>query len=341
MTSVGNPEKLSQAKVGISSGFLGAAILLLAVLIFRTINPQLIYLEPADVKLVKPIIPAGVYLCNYYETKIPDILGKYLNEQTQVEAAKKFSKIIDSTTANKCFRLQASDSLGRYSLEKNRTYSLFVVPEYNPRLSPPWEYNYGIVLHERDNRTGKCKLFPEPGGGKIYGQIANYSVAGFEAKSFTVFKKSAVPENDEARVRVWEGQFYNQVALPDKPVGQLAGGEHGIAIVNLIAPNEFSEITSLGIFDRNIRSFAVYPRERIEDYFVIFKGVNECLVGSGASHNLMAYNIGRCKKESDDFCEIWTWGWTEQAREQRTAERILNTCVPCMKSVILIQGRRQ
>lgn len=338
MTSAGDPGKLKNAKDGIFSGFLGAAILLFASLLFRTINPQLTYLIPADIKVVKPIIPGGIYLCNYPigEGTISGVLNNYTNLggnvpiEKQIQAAKDFSDIVvgQPDGPRKCFRVQIRDSLDReYVLEKGERYSLFVVPDYNPRLNPPWEYNYGVILHERDNYIGKCAIFPEPKGEKIYGQITNYSVQlDFKVRAFTPFKKIEVPKGDKEIVRMFEGLYYNDMDLLDKKKDDLADKSWAFT-----ESQEVKEVIDLGDLHRNIRSFFI-PRAIRDDYFVIFKGAGniECIAMAKYNSNLTPYRIGHCRKGMNEVCRFF-YG--------HVAKRALKECEPCIESVTIIQGK--
>jgi hypothetical protein len=247
LTSFGNPTKLSDAKKGILSAFLGGIILLSAYLIFNTINPQLVILEPAKVEVTEPKIPAGVYLCNYNYDTIETDLKTYLegDREERIEMAKKIKEKMGTLESKaKCMKVNTSSLLREIEIRKNsNAYTVFIVPEekYNPQdpTKPLWEYEYGIVFHENNKYGGKCKIFPEPPEGienfEIYHQVKDFHASlDFDVKSVTLFKKitEAIPETANG-VTLYEGLQYNEIGKEEEKATSTSKGYQNLTSIDL------------------------------------------------------------------------------------------------------------
>jgi len=230
LLSFGNPSKLSDAKQGIWAALLGGMILLGSYLIFNTINPQLLILEPPEIGLLKAYIVPGVYLCNYKLENIGDILTRYTTDipveqgearenalKTREEAAGELKeKMGKAGDKNNCFLANYSGVLN--NLNTKNVFTLFIIPseKYNSgtgKYSFDEGYDYGVVFHENDKFGGRCEILPEIQDTAIYHQVSNFHPKlSFAAGSITVFKKPMVepPENAEG-VTLYEGMAFNEI----------------------------------------------------------------------------------------------------------------------------------
>jgi len=251
LTSAGSPAKLSDAKTGIVAAFLGAVILLASYLIFHTINPQLTILKLAEVKPLSQIITPGVYICSYEVTpqdieefskseevdphfgSLEEVLNDYIDKgegdeidpERQIKAAGVLGKIMTKSKDEKCPRANFS---GNFDIPVKDNFTMFIIPSIEfllvgdpPVLKRRPIFEYGIILHEKDDQRGKCWYHFQdmgcPGGAAVSGpgmgtgciytrqdeehQIADFKIGGYsnwlellkfkdeKAKSFTVFKK--------------------------------------------------------------------------------------------------------------------------------------------------------
>jgi hypothetical protein len=84
MISAGNANKMAEAKSGILSGFLGALILLGAVIIFNTINPTLTLVNLQELPVVPSYVTPSLYVCES-EGKLKDKLIELCNVQRRNE----------------------------------------------------------------------------------------------------------------------------------------------------------------------------------------------------------------------------------------------------------------
>ncbi len=242
-TSFGSAEKLSEAKKGITSAFLGAVILFSAFIIFRTINPQLTILKLTDPDAIEPVIPPGIYICNYDVEKpselpvLSGILHTYTtseNKENIRDAVKSFRKFIKNDSGI-CSKIPVSanfktnfvftpkggaeenpyfnpDDPNSNPVLEGKKHSVFHVPEKTYVLGGDgevhvlWEYNYGVIFHEDYNMKGKCKVFTYEDNMDLHPDL------GFKnSYSITIFKK---PESDPAPenkgVILYECVGYNQ-----------------------------------------------------------------------------------------------------------------------------------
>jgi hypothetical protein len=82
MISAGNVEKMAEAKSGILSGFLGALILLGAVIIFNTINPTLTLVNLQELRVVPSYVTPSLYVCES-EGKLENKLQELCSTQNE------------------------------------------------------------------------------------------------------------------------------------------------------------------------------------------------------------------------------------------------------------------
>lgn len=335
LTSAGSREKLIEAKRGIFAGFLGVLILLCSFLLFQTINPKLVVLTPPEIKVIEPKIPAGVYLCNYKVSQpdnIKNILSNYIggaSAETRIKAAKDFWEIVEGGPDKKgrCWQVQKKGSLTKKQLLKaNEEFTLFVVPE---KIKGNWQYNYGIVLHEKDKREGKCYIFYPANLDEIPPSLK----VDFRVSAVTPFIKT--DPNESGDIFLYEGINFNKVALPEKKIEDLAQrritSDLNKRFEEINFENENFTGTTLSL-KRNIRSFIISKADK-DYYFIIFKGAGskECKVMEKRhSPNLMLYRVGRCEKSSNKYCTFLVF---------ETEARIVKECEPCIESMVIVQGK--
>lgn len=217
LTSAGNPEKMKGAKDGIFHAFLGALILLASGIIFNAINPQLKIMELPEVDPLEQIVLSGIYVCTYNvnnetEFNIEEVLRNYTEgeDEIQIKAAENLRKIMHLDERRVCMRVNSSGNFGNFQVTNNNT--IFAVPrisqdpETRARIL---EYEFGIVLHERDGFRNRCHLVETMAGErKIYGKrvvpgegesgqiknfFANLPPEFGIARSFTLFRKPFEP----------------------------------------------------------------------------------------------------------------------------------------------------
>jgi hypothetical protein len=207
LTSAGNPEKMADARNGILCAFLGGLLLLCSFLIFKTINPQLAILTLPKIKPPEQVVVPGVYICDYKVDKgeLENALDGYINKsgEEQIEATKKLREIMwKPETRNGCPRVNASGNFQNFTVTKDGN-TIFIVPsifiDKDTKKRTP-KYEYGIILHEKENFDGRCDYYPkEDGNNEIYHQIEDFSAKdlNFNARSVTLFQKpSEEPAGD-------------------------------------------------------------------------------------------------------------------------------------------------
>jgi hypothetical protein len=209
LVSAGNPEQMADARTGILYAFFGGMLLLCSFLIFETINPQLKILKLPPIKPVEQVIIPGVYICNYQVSNVGDLrdaLTNYIEKsgKEQIEAAKKLRAIIWNPKEKKgCQRINTSDNLQNFKGGVSKNNTIFIVPtiliDKDTKARIP-KYEYGIVLHQKENFDGKCDYYPkEDSKNSIYHQIEDFSAKdlNFNARSVTLFQKpSEEPSGD-------------------------------------------------------------------------------------------------------------------------------------------------
>ncbi len=360
LTSTGNPAVLSDARRGIMAGFLGVVILLGAYIVFNTIDPQLVILEPAQIDLVSPIIPAGAYICTGdlqdHGISIEGILNNYTSgdKDRQVSAAREFREEVVGEPGGQinCYRVNATTVLyePRRGLQAGERYSVFTVPEHNPRgatQQEKWPNTYGLIFHEKDDRSGMCHnaIWSMGVPDNDYRQVPNYSVElNFRARSVSLFRKTNIPSGSTGEITLYEGLAYNTIEVLGKDIEELARMTRTLTAPfasTLIIPSRLEQDDLL----YNIRSFEISPPG---DYFTVFLSkednqnrIVQCAVMDGRNPNLLAYPIGKCSDPGGDptkVCRLRT-SWWQIGRRAETEENMLEICLPCIERVFFVHGR--
>ena len=232
LTSAGQPAKLAEAKKGIASAFLGAIILVSAVLIFKTINPSLVELELAEVPLIHAPLMPGVYVCNYNYSGVDQDIKDYLygDLEKRIEAIRRIKEALGTLgTGEYCKEVRSSQNLDKLAIKaENTDNTIFILPERNVeeegcRLNEPdslsedcWIWEYGAILQEDPDPIpgGKrCLLLSEPINMKVYHPLLEYHLnLSFNANSIVVFKKPSKSISGLTRgVTLYEGKAYNKI----------------------------------------------------------------------------------------------------------------------------------
>lgn len=342
LISTGDPGKTKSARDGIFSAFLGALLLLFSSLIFKTINPQLSVLELPEIESLPVTLNPGIYLCNYEVDKsvLTNALDKYINSQNEDErekAAEELKKIITNKNGH-CQGMTASTDVLDFKITKERT--IFAVPQLNfdPTTGEKKpEYVYGMVLHEKEKRQGKCYLLETEDQDKLYGQIKDYSAKNmkFNAYSVTVFQKVFFPRpeaSEQEGVTLYEGLNFN-----DQP------GTSTLESLR-IRPDEkvdFKKQPDLEKLKDNTRSISFQPSDG--SYFaLLFEEGNfekKCLVASQNQRDLFVFlpKTAECHKIFQSYTTP-----SPGVTSQPTSEQIQNFmkfCKSLIGSVIVVRGK--
>ena len=338
LTSAGSPQKMKDARDGIISAFFGGVLLLSSVLIFNTINPQLTIMELPKVNPLEQTILSGIYICNYNVQKeypnfnLKQIIRDYALEgrsgrltkseiDRQKKAAEKLKKIIWNPDKKKkrCLKVNFSGDLQNLTLHKQET--IFAVPSIKVEtsgLKRKIEYNYGLVLHEKENYSGRCYLLNQDKG-DLYSQIDGFSTqnANFDARSITLFQKpSSEPQGDG--VTLYECFNYNKQ-------GQCKE-KHETPLSYSFKPGkkDFAKTKDLKGLEENARSIAFSSKS----YFaLLFKGDNfndRCQLIAGNRPDLADLPLGCCNKK----------------KIKKRRFRFDKICYPCINSMIVVKGNR-
>ncbi|MDI6602714.1 MAG: hypothetical protein QME57_01160, partial [Patescibacteria group bacterium] len=211
LTSAGNLEQMIDAKSGIFHAFLGGLLLLSSVLIFNTINPQLKIMTLPEIEPLEQVVVPGVYICNYKVEKEEDIkqaLETYITKsgQERNKAVEKLKEIMwNPKTEKGCPMVKFSGNFQNFQVTENGN-TIFFVPSIS---EDPYtkvrtiKYEYGIVLHEKEDFRGQCDYFPKEDDNNLiyqtkedsfYHPLENFSAKDlqFTAYSVTLFQKPSV-----------------------------------------------------------------------------------------------------------------------------------------------------
>lgn len=350
LTSVGKPEKLSDARQGIISALLGAVILFSAVLIFNTINPQLTILELSAPGLIDPVIKPGIYLCDYDAGDINSVIDEYMfgDKDTKIEAAKKLKKAIikEENKKGTCIEIDSSSQKLKNFVFKPSEHTAFVIPRkenvYIPatetdaaKTDIEWIYDYGIVLHEKDNFRGRCKL------AGLYDQkmAPHPNLVGFDSvRSVTFFQKPEIePISDNLGVILYQCLNYNDATFcPSGLTGTLNSGSFPTSPpgndLTLVTEKKLGKLTApIKVAPTwGTRSIKIDP---VGSYFAVLFSEDKftgdiCEVISRDDNNLLDRDIGRC-----GFGCNWATDLLTGTKGQ------LKYCNPCLKSMYVIKGQ--
>jgi hypothetical protein len=344
LTSVGEPAKLGAARSGISSGFLGVIILLSAYLIFNTINPQLVELNIRKLPPLSPVIMPGIYVCSYEVPDIEDYISDYKNIvyrdgkitdeslEKQNKAVEKIKEKMGPNDEGACFRMSFSGNFANFAVQKNQN-TFFSIPD---RRIVGGElrydvYEYGLILHEKDNQAGKCEFVTDPDW-QIYDYVSPIDYLpdfNFKSKSFTLFRKTASPSAEAEGVVLYACVDYNQ------QIG-LCPRESDVDIWKNFQLTAYSPVirkfgksdlnVNAGTLAKNTRSIQIDPKGII--FAVLFEEdgfQGKCEVIKSNDNNLLDNSIGRCGQ-----CG-WIWAMDRAVG--------LAKCELCLESMYVINGQ--
>jgi len=346
LTSAGEPAKLGAAKSGISNGFLGAIILLSAYFIFNTINPQLVELKIRKLPPLSPMIMPGIYVCSY---KVPEI-ENYINDYKNIEykdgkitdeslekqnkAVEKIKEKMGPNDEGACFRMSFSGNFANFTVQKEKN-TFFSIPDrriVGGKLRYD-VYEYGLILHEKDNQAGKCEFVTDPSWlDERYDYVPPIDYLpdfDFKSKSFTLFRKTASPSAEAEGVVLYACVDYNQ------QIG-LCPKESDVDIWKNFQPTAHNPVIRTfgesdldvigGTLAENTRSIQIDPKGII--FAVLFEKdgfQGECEVIKSNDNNLLDNRIGRCGQ-----CG-WIWSLDRAVG--------LAECYPCLQSIYVINGQ--
>lgn len=276
LSATGNVSGLTDAKQGISAAFLGTAILVGSYIIFTTINPQLKVLELPPITLLEQVVSPGVYVCNYAYSgnsvtaqavtdgiipadDIGSIISSYINKtgEEQIEVTKVFESIIvnPDNRDETCSKANFSGNFQNFVVQENNT--MFVIPsirfsaEKNPTPTDPNNYDYikkplyeyGVVLHEKDDFAGKCIVMP--GIGQIYTgttidseerikiEDAPYNIGGAYSNPIMDFKAGSL-------INQFNKQQARSITIFKRPAEDVFSGAKGLVAHMCIAFDQTS-----------------------------------------------------------------------------------------------------
>lgn len=337
--SAGNPAQLSDARKGVFYAILGALILLSSVILFNTINPELTTFKQIKISIIHPYISPGIYICDYDAGDVHGDITNYMSSDltTSVAGAKKLRETMKNDKGS-CYKIDSSKNLP-FVFNKKKTF--FEIPEkvFLPNgksgTKVVWKYNYGLILHEKDNFKGECKLryiYNTDGNG--FEEPTDIGEGNFDAHSITIFKRVEEPANPSDKGVV----LYNclDYGNPDLCPPDVKGPGRASFSTN----NNYRKVTEGELNNANMvasdkwkgaRSIKFMPIEGL--YLAIFfekdnfKG-NKCEVFSKKVPNILSpdHEIGRC----GNSC------WWYFSKETETKE--LKNCIPCLHSMVVIRG---
>ncbi len=335
--SSGNVGKIQEAKNRIISALLGAGILLGSVLIFNTINPEIIHPKLPIIEAPEIGIEPGIYICNYKNADILKSIKDAINSYTNVngsseekESAKKTIKqYISYTPDYGCTRI--TSSIPNIKGEYKPDYIIFQIPE--KKKGNIWEYNYGIILHSKPNYLGYCNvMFGAGNTGEPIPTIL--PPVFFSIKSITLFYKS--PQNDPPSTKVTFFQCLNRNEfcfsgeIPAKKEQETYNIDY-IAFEDKLKPDEKDK-------QAGVRSISIEPEKsalvilqngkpRDENFF--------CEVITQSENNLLSHPIGRC-----DSSRKYSNGTPRECTIAANEEGKLLHCLPCAEKAIIIKGNK-
>jgi len=343
LLAAGNPAKLADAKDGIVSALFGGVILLGTFIIFNTINPQMVILEQTELPLVGATIEPGVYLCNYKINDIGTILFDYLTGDTKkrTEAAEKLWKAMGPKDGNRnfCLKVRSSGNLAEnfnfyLPKEKNTWFIIPTLSNYDPETTryKKQEYDYGIVIHEKDNFGGRCLLLPPSTSGPVSFEgpfISSFLAEGgvtdfhlnlaFDAHSVTLFQRLP-SETGQGTVTLYSHQQFNE----EVPAGEtIFERSYTITGIEILKVNEL--VLKNDGLSKNTRSIKIEG----PPFALLFEDANfsdksgKCELIKSSDSNLWDNPIGRC----GTLCNIvGEKGWYGYG------------CYPCSQSMIIVKG---
>ena len=356
LTSAGDPTKLSQAKNGILNGVIGVIVLLAGVLIFNTINPQLVNLQVAEIPGSRCFASPGFYICNYNPsnigTNIGTVLQNYLSEdpETVNQACEDLAEIMSPTgnTNNKCWRVNSSGDL-----EESITpdYYFFTLPFVFPKPEGGLTFSdgFGIILHKNLMGTGKIAYgasYQEGDSYEVkYGSIGSdlstklggLDLKDFTAHSITYFEKpKASVMVPEAKLTLYSCPNYNnpnECMIKGETTTATSielAGPTGPEVFKIYSGSGQGEGGLNGLY-QNTRSLRIEPK----DYLIAVLG-NADLIENSDTVNVFTNNVIDLSKYPIGLCgEGCAQSWWFRMLPYYS----LDKCVPCISSVLLIRGQ--
>lgn len=340
---VGNPGKLMEALDRIKSAGLGALILLCSFIIFNTINPQLTTLKLEKMKSLPGIVSPGVYICNYHyegekENELGTILNDYIYQEDtdkQIEAAKKLKNVMINPKGN-CYRINFSGNLEGFTINKTTKNTIFFVPTVtldpeNPKKREA-KYEYGIILHEKDNFRGQC-IEPVENDTLYKQNFPNFQVENslllFTVKSVTLFKEPSNVPDTATGITLFSCFDYNKSDnFCPKDIAMKSSNPFKPS--NSIVEHIKSEVLKNQGFYENIRSVRIDTQG---SYFAIVydnisNKIRNCAILKNNDPDLT--NLPSLKTGCGQGCNR-VWEFIIGAK--------LKSCVPCIRSMTVYKGQ--
>jgi hypothetical protein len=346
-TSFGSADKLISAKQGILSALLGAIILFSSYILFNTINPQLTILKVDNADLLEPVIPPGIYLCDYNAnsvTNIDDLITSYKGDDKEqsLKAVKLFKTLIKNERGN-CYLTTSSGNLIRDISggpviaipEKTYEYS-----EITRKPEAKWLYRYGIVFHEKDYYRGQCSAWIPTEEKGISPAKISYGISYKDKKvrSITLYKlPEAEASSNSNGIVFYQCLNYNDKNNPLCPEGVTAPESYSFYPSQLegqtarqISEEDLTGVKLIKDGHSEIRSITVDP----EGYYfaLLFSEDNlkgdRCEIISKNDNSLLDQPIGQC----GDTCNAIV------NNKNATQQQLIAKCFPCTKSILIIKG---
>lgn len=243
LTSTGKPSVMADARDQITSAFLGLLILLFSIVVLKTINPQIVKVSLPKVPLPAADFSSGILLC-----------------KSQINLA-----------------IQNSGNKEEIEKEREKINRECVYPSMPGTIPSTFRYlylnpasNYGIILHQKENNHGQCRVFPDSINSSYY------DLTGFKFASLIPYLKNTL--SDGGGVTLFEKGNFNK----DEPGARFS---FGTGYKGNVAP--FPNDSARSIEFQN-------PHEVIA---VLFDGADfsgECQVFNEDFANLTRQPIGQC-----------------------------------------------
>ncbi|HHE76828.1 MAG TPA: hypothetical protein ENL27_02510 [Candidatus Parcubacteria bacterium] len=332
LSSKEDPNKTKEARERMISSLFGAGILLFSYILFNTINPQLLTINPSSLKEIPETIAPGVYMCNYKSKEnIESLIKSYKEldpknpEKDEIEKVKKIWKVIYNDDRHTCFLVRSSGDLN-FTFKEGFTVFQIPTKRYDENGNVLWDYKYGLILHENYNHRGKIKILSYRVGKDIlYGEAT-------EGKSITLFekiKKEDIPE--DASVTIYKCENYNDESLCPKDIELTTPKSKSYK-----TPTTPTKLKDDG-FDftekQGIRSIKITPPKSFIAILCSEENLNgECELFDTSQPSLSQHPINKCGQ-----CRIvggYMGSWSPYA--DRTTIKV---CEPCAKSIFIIRGK--
>lgn len=173
LTSIGNPDKLKDAKNGIFSAFLGLAIVLGSYVILQKINPNFLTWNLPALKPIISTISPGILVCKDESVdndimKIWELQEEYLMtnpENLSFVRAKKIGDDINNLLKNvskNCYYVERSEDVKADF--NNNIQRIWMIPErsyikINNKIEVKDEFHYGAIVFQKEKHSGLSNIF--------------------------------------------------------------------------------------------------------------------------------------------------------------------------------------